>query len=170
MRIYLIGFKNSGKTTAGKKLAKKLDLEFLDLDELIEQNDGRTVPEIYSQDGEDVFREKERLALHQSGQMNNVVISTGGGVPRFYNNMDYMKEKGTTIYLKLDEETLVGRLRVAAKSRPILKGKTPEQVRDYVHDLLTNHEHQYLKADLIVDAKNLAPDDLVARVLLNYNN
>lgn len=170
MRIYLIGFKNSGKTTAGKKLAKKLSLDFLDLDELIERNDGRTVPELYSQDGEEVFREKERVALHQTARMEDVVVSTGGGVPRFFDNMDFMKKQGTTIYLKLDEETLVGRLKVAAKNRPVLKGKTPEQVREYVQDLLNNHEHHYLRANLIVDAKNLAPDDLVARVLLNYNN
>lgn len=170
MRVYLIGFKNSGKTTAGKKLAKKLDCNFVDLDELIERNDGRTVPEIFTEDGEELFRDKERVALQQTARIDNIVVSTGGGVPRFFDNMDFMKEHGTTIYLKLDEETLVGRLKVAAKTRPILKGKTPEQVREYVQDLLNNHEHHYLKADLIVDAKNLAPDDLVARVMLNYNN
>lgn len=170
MRIYLIGFKNCGKTTAGKKLAKKLNLEFIDLDSLMEEMDGRTVPEIFSQDGEDLFREKERLALHQTAKKDDIVVSTGGGVPRFFDNIEFMKKQGTIIYLKLDEDTLVGRLRAAAQNRPILKGKTPEQIRDYVHDLLQNHEHRYLEANLIVDAKNLAPDDLVARLLLNYKH
>ena len=170
MKIFLLGFKNSGKTTAGKKLAKKLNLEFLDLDELIERNDGRSVPEIYSQDGETVFRKKEQEALLQTAKMDNQVISTGGGVPRFFQNMDFMIENGTTIYLKLDEDTLVGRLKVAAKSRPILKGKNAEEIREYVQDLINNHEHHYLRAHYIIDAKNLAPDDLVARALLLYPN
>lgn len=168
MKIYLLGFKNSGKTTTGKKLAKKLNLNFLDLDELIERNDGRTVPEIYSEDGEAAFRDKEKRALEQTANMDNQIISTGGGVPRFFDNMDFMLKNGTTIYLKLDEDTLVGRLRIAAKSRPILKGKNDEEIRQYVQDLLLNHEHFYLRAKFVVDAKNLAPDELVARVIANY--
>ncbi|HBH47158.1 MAG TPA: shikimate kinase [Bacteroidales bacterium] len=168
MKVYLIGFKNSGKTTAGRKLARKLKLNFLDLDDLIEKNDGRTVPEIFSQDGEDVFREKERSALQQTAGMDKVVISTGGGVPRFFNNMDFMLENGTTVYLKLDEDTLVGRLRIAAQNRPILKGKSPEEIRSYVQDLLRDYEHYYLRAKYVVDAKNLAPEEIVSRVLENY--
>ncbi len=169
MRIYLIGLKNCGKTTTGKKLAKKLSLDFIDLDELIEKNDGRSVPEIFSNDGEEAFRKKEQEALHQTGKMDQLVISTGGGVPRFFDNMDFMNNQGTTIYLKLDENTLVGRLKQAAKDRPILKGKSSEEIREYVNNLLTNYEHFYLKANYVVDAKNLAPEDLVARILKNYD-
>ena len=169
MKIYLIGLKNSGKTTTGKKLAGKLSMEFIDLDTLIEENDGRTVPEIYSEDGEELFRKKEQKALHQTLSMNNVVISTGGGVPRFFDNMELMKNNGTVVYLKLDEDTLVGRLKVAAQNRPIVKGKSPQEIRNYVRELLSNSEHFYLKADFVVDAKNLAPDEIVSRVLKNYS-
>ncbi len=169
MRIYLIGLKNCGKTTTGKKLAKKLSLDFIDLDELIEKNDGRSVPEIFSTDGEEVFRKKEQEALHQTANMDQVVISTGGGVPRFFDNMEFMNRQGTTVYLKLDENTLVGRLKQAAKDRPIVKGKSPEEIREYVNNLLTKFEHFYLQADYVVDAKNMAPEDLVAHILQNYN-
>lgn len=168
MRIYLIGFKNSGKTTTGKKLAASLGYQFLDLDELIERNDGRSVPEIYKQDGEPQFRIKEQQALHQTQLLENTVISTGGGVPRFFDNMEWMLKTGTVVYLKLDEGTLYGRLKQASESRPILQEKTPEQLREYVRELLTNYEHQYLKAHFVVDAKNLAPDDLVCRILKKY--
>lgn len=169
MRIYLIGLKNSGKTTTGKKLARKLNLEFADLDELIEQFDGRPVTEIYSNDGEEAFRVKEQEALKHTLTLENVVVATGGGAPRFYNNMDFMKENGITIYLRLDEDTLVGRLKVAAKNRPVVKGKTPEEIRQYVRDILENHEHIYMGANIVVDSKSLLPDDLVAKILTLYS-
>lgn len=170
MRIYLIGFKNCGKTTTGKKLANKLNLQFLDLDDLIEQNDGRTVPEIYSNDGEEIFRNKEKSALHQTIEMDDIVVATGGGAPRFYNNMELMKQNGITVYLRLDEDTLVGRLKVAAQNRPIVKGKTKEQIREYVKDLFTNHEHIYMNAEYVVDSKNLTPDELVAQIIKKYQD
>lgn len=169
MKVYLIGLKNSGKTTTGKKLANKLNLEFVDLDQLIEKINGRPVTEIYSQDGEVIFREKEKEALHETGKLENVVIATGGGAPRFFDNMDFMNRNGITIYLQLDEDTLVGRLKVAAKDRPVVKGRNPEQIREYVQDILQQHEYIYLKANYVVDSKNIAPDDLVARILKNYN-
>lgn len=169
MRIYLIGLKNSGKTTTGKKLANKLKLKFLDLDELIQQRDGRHVTEIFSQDGEATFREKEQNALHITSELKDTVIATGGGAPRFFDNMEFMNANGVTIYLRLDEGTLVGRLKSAAKDRPVVKGKNPEEIRQYVKDILENHEHLYLQAKYVVDAKRLAPDDLVARILCNYN-
>jgi shikimate kinase len=168
VKIYLIGLKNSGKTTTGKKLARKLNLQFVDLDTLIEENDGRTVPEIFVQDGEDIFRKKEQEALQQTAILKDTVISTGGGVPRFFDNMEFMKKNGTTVYLQLDEDTLVGRLKVAAQNRPIVKGKSAEEIREYVNNLLTQYEHHYLRADYIVDAKNMSPDEIVARVLKNY--
>lgn len=165
MKIYLIGYKNSGKSTTGRKLAKKLGLTFVDLDELIEKFDGRTVPEIFSQDGEDAFRIKEQQALHQTESLDQAVISTGGGVPRFFDNMQFMNRGGITIYLKLDEETLVGRLKNATRSRPIVQGKTTEELHEYVHNLLKNFEHYYLSAHYVVDAKNTAPEELIARIL-----
>lgn len=168
MKIYLIGLKNSGKTTTGKRLANKLNLNFIDLDQLIEKINGRSVTEIFSQDGEPVFREKEREALLETSKMDNVVIATGGGVPRFYDNMDFMNKNGITVYLKLDEDTLVGRLKVAAKDRPVMKGKTTEQIRDYVQNILQHHEHIYLRANYVVDSKNLTPGDLATKISMNY--
>jgi shikimate kinase len=170
MKIYLIGLKNSGKTTTGKKLAKKLNLEFIDLDDLIEKNNGKAVTEIFSSEGEDVFRKKEQEALKQTASMEQVVISTGGGAPRFFDNMEFMKNNGTTIYLRLDEDTLVGRLKLAAIDRPVVKGKSPEEIRKYVQNILNNHEHIYMQANIVVDSKNLAPDDLVEKVLKNYSS
>ncbi len=144
-------------------------MEFVDLDDLIEKMDGRTVPEIFTQDGEDIFREKEKNALQSTANIENAVISTGGGAPRFSNNMGFMKDHGITIYLKLDENTLVGRLKKASKDRPVVKGKTPEQIREYVAGLLEKYEHIYLSAEYVVDAKNLAPDELVSDILGKYS-
>lgn len=169
MRIYLVGLKNSGKTTTGKNLANKLNLTFVDLDELIETLDGRTVPELYSQEGDAVFRDIERKALEQTTEMEDVVVATGGGAPRYFDNMELMLKTGICIYLRLDEDTLVERLIKASANRPVVKGKTAEEIRAYVRDIIQNHEHVYLKSQLVVDAQSLAPNDLVDSILSTGN-
>lgn len=165
MKIYLIGYKNCGKTTAGKILAQQLDFKFLDLDELIEQNDGRSVPEIFKQDGEGVFRTKEKAALIQTKDMEEVIVSTGGGAPRFKANMDFMKANGTVVYIRLSDEELVNRLEVVAKERPILKGKNRQELFDYVRFLKDNFEEEYLKAHTVVEADGLSPEDIAKQIM-----
>ena len=87
MRIYLIGLPGSGKTTLGKQVAKALNLTFIDMDEKIEQTEGKSISEIFSKEGEAYFRDIERAMLHQVAQEENCIISTGGGAPCFFDNM-----------------------------------------------------------------------------------
>lgn len=153
MRYFIIGFKNSGKTTFGRQLARRLNFEFTDLDEYIEETKGKSIPEIYTAYGEEAFRRLEWKALKEVVKNDNIVISTGGGAPCNCDNMNLMEKYGDVIYLKVGDETLVSRLKKAAKDRPIVKGKSEEELRQYITDLRNRCEHHYLRAKHIVDGE-----------------
>jgi shikimate kinase len=162
MRYFIIGFKNSGKTTFGKLLAHRLGLDFLDLDEYIEQKEGNSIPEIYTRLGEDGFRRLEWKALKEiTGQHDQMVIATGGGAPCNCDNMSLMEKYGEVIYLEASDKTLIGRLKHAAKERPIVLGKSEEELRAYVSDLRERCEHHYLRARYNVNAENPDLEKLV---------
>ncbi len=155
MRYFIIGYKCCGKSTMGRQLAKSLNLEFIDLDEVIEQRVGKTIPEYYSEVGDATFREEERLALHSVLKKDQVVISLGGGAPCHFDNMELMVKAGQVIYIELDNETLVNRLASVAKDRPIVKNKTREELFRYMEDKRSACEHFYLKAHHIIDGRGL---------------
>ncbi|MFO7656755.1 MAG: shikimate kinase [Bacteroidales bacterium] len=161
MRYFIIGFKSAGKTTIGKKLAGNLAMGFIDLDEYIERTTGRSVPEIFTSEGEAMFRKIEWKALKNVVNEDNIVVSTGGGVPCHCDNMKLMEQSGEVIYLRLDNDTLVSRLEKATADRPIVKGKTREELYRYVLELREKCEHNYLRAKYVVESKNLKINDLV---------
>jgi shikimate kinase len=161
MRYFIIGFKNSGKTTFGRELANRLGLAFLDLDEYIEAKEGKSIPEIYTRLGEEGFRRLEWKALKEVVRNNNMIISTGGGVPCNCDNMSLMEQYGEVIYLKVSDETLVSRLKIAAQDRPIVMGKSEEELRQYVANLRLKCEHHYLRARFVADGDNLNMDELI---------
>ncbi len=162
MRYFIIGYKSSGKTTIGKKLAHRLNMDFIDLDKFIEEMTGSSVPEIYTDQGETEFRNIEWKALKQVVTKDNLVVSTGGGVPCHCDNMNLMEKYGEVIYLKMDNDTLVNRLEKATVDRPIVKNKTREELHVYIQDLRERCEHHYLRARFIVDGKTLKIDELVS--------
>lgn len=153
MRYFIIGFKNSGKTTFGRSLAHRLKLDFLDLDEYIEQKEKTGIPELYSKLGETGFRKLEWKALKEVIHSDHIVISTGGGAPCNCDNMSLMEKYGHVIYLRVSNETLIARLKHAVKDRPIVLGKTEEELRQYVADLRERCEHHYNRAEYIVDGE-----------------
>jgi shikimate kinase len=164
VRYFIIGFKNSGKTTFGRQLAKKLGLGFIDLDEEIEEQEGQTIPEIYTRVGEDAFRRLEWKALKALIAKDNIVISTGGGAPCHCDNMNLMEQHGEVIYLKVTDETLISRLKKAAEDRPIVKGKTENELRQYVTGLRNRCEHHYKRARYIVDGEKINLDDFIRQL------
>jgi shikimate kinase len=161
VRYFIIGYKSSGKTTIGKKLAVRLNLKFIDLDDVIEKRSGRTIPELYIQEGDIGFRVKEWEALKEIIEEDNLVVSTGGGAPCHCDNMNLMEKFGEVIYLNLDNDTLVSRLKDATKNRPIVLNKTDEQLRQYVDELRDRCEHHYKRAKYIIDGKNLTVDTII---------
>jgi shikimate kinase len=164
MIYFIIGFKNSGKTTFGRLLAERLKLEFLDLDELIEEKEGKSIPEIYTRIGDEGFRRLEWKALKEAVRSDNRVIATGGGAPCNCDNMSLMEKYGEVIYLKVSDETLVKRLKKAAKERPIVKGKTEKELRLYLADLRSRCEHHLKRAKYIVDGEKFSLDDIIKEI------
>ena len=124
-RIFLIGFMGSGKSSTGKKLANLLHFDFFDTDTEIERITGKTISQIFATDGEDFFREKEREIIAELSQKDNVVVSTGGGTPCFFDNMQLMNQTGLTIYLHANPKMLKQRLITNKKQRPQRKIGNP---------------------------------------------
>ena len=145
-RIILLGYMGAGKTTIGKALAKELGIMFYDLDWYIESRMRRTVAQICSDGGEEGFREIERNMLHEVAEFEDVVISCGGGTPCFYDNMDYMNAQGDTIYLQASPDVLAGHLRMGKVVRPLIAGKSDEELRQYIIESLKQREPYYTKA------------------------
>ena len=164
MRIFLIGYMGSGKTTVGRKMASLLDSNFVDLDTRIESTTGKTITELFDS-GEDAFRKLERETLMGISKDPKLVLSTGGGTPCFHDNMEWMNEQGVTVYLKLDPLSLFHRLRASKRPRPLIAGKSDDELLDYIHKSLTERELHYRKAKYQVKGENLEVMSLVNNIL-----
>jgi len=145
-RLFLIGFMASGKTTLGRALARDLGLSFIDMDAYIERRYCKTIPTLFSERGEEGFRQIERIILHEVGDFEDVVISTGGGTPCFFDNIDYMNAGGTTVWLQASPDVLFTRLTISRTQRPLVAGKTPDELRAYIAAALAAREPYYVKA------------------------
>ncbi|MDX9724992.1 MAG: shikimate kinase [Bacteroidales bacterium] len=163
-KIYLIGFMGSGKSTTGRRLASRLKWTFLDLDDKIEKSAGMKISNIFSEKGEDHFRELEHKALRDTENITRSVISTGGGTPCFKDNMDFMIKTGLTVYLRLTPEKLKSRLAKSSDKRPLIKDIGKDELSDYITSKLAEREKWYLKADLVTDGFDVDIKDLCAKI------
>lgn len=154
-RIILIGYMGAGKTTVGKELAKRLGLMFYDLDWYIETRMRKKVPEIFAERGEDGFRQIEHNMLHEVAEFEDVVISCGGGTPCFFDNMDYMNEQGQVVYLKAEPQVLYEHLQMGKGVRPLLQGKSKEELLDFIVEQLGKREAFYSKAHYTLDINTM---------------
>ncbi|MEI7663566.1 MAG: shikimate kinase [Bacteroidota bacterium] len=161
MRIYLIGYMASGKSNLGQILAEKLGYSFVDIDYLFEERFRISVLDFFEKYDEDGFRKIEQSLLLESTLWENVVVSTGGGTPCFFDNMQVIRESGISIYLKWHVAPLVHRLRQVKRKRPLLKDIPPEELEEKVTYQLKQREFYYLQADYIVDAGNLEINSLL---------
>lgn len=155
LRIFLVGYMGAGKTTAGRELAKELGLDFIDLDHFIQARFQKTVGQIFQDVGESEFRNIERNMLREVGEFENVVISTGGGTPCFFDNMEYMNQAGTTIYLKSNAKALSDRLNTCKEKRPLIKDKNEEELYIFVVENLHKREPFYSQAKIIYEPEEL---------------
>ena len=163
-RIFLIGFMGSGKSTLGSKLARNIGYDFIDMDRLIEETAELSIPAIFSEHGEEVFRKWESDILHELCHHEKVVIATGGGAPCHSRLMDLMNDHGTTVYIHLSPEELKSRLIRSRTERPLIRGKSEEELIVYIKKLLEQREKYYYKAALVVDGINLQPEELARQL------
>jgi shikimate kinase len=141
----------SGKSTVGRKLAKKLNLQFIDLDKYIEERNFKTIPDIFAAEGEKGFRLLEQKALHEVSTFENIVVATGGGAPCFFDNIEMINKSGISVYLNGTPRILTERLRHSKTDRPLIKGKTDEEMIEFIHDTLEKRNHWYKQANVIID-------------------
>lgn len=163
MKLFLTGYMGTGKTTVGRLLAKKFNWSFIDVDNFIENRYHKTVNAIFEEKGEAAFREIERHVLQEISSFEKVVVSTGGGLPCFFDNMDLMNRTGITIYLKSNVNDLVDRLNTEKHTRPLIRGKSPQELKDFVDANLKKREPFYKKSRFTFDVKKCA-----TRKELNY--
>ena len=160
-RIILVGYMGSGKTTVGKALSKETGMMFYDLDWYIESRMRKSVSQIFAERGEEGFRKIEYNMLHEVAEFEDVIISCGGGTPCFFDNMDYLNQQGDVVYLKATPETLYKHLLMAKIERPLLKGKSSEELIAYITGHLKERSQFYEKARHILDVNVLDEYDKI---------
>jgi shikimate kinase len=161
MRIFLIGFMGCGKSTLGRTLAAELKLTFIDLDSFLEEKYFKTIPQIFAEEGEEVFRRKERKVLEEVCGFDDVILATGGGAPCFFDNMELMNESGFCVFLDVDIRSLVSRLIHAKTERPLIKGKSPEELHEFIEGLLAKRRPFYEKARHILKGSEITSTQVI---------
>ncbi len=160
-RIILIGYMGAGKTTIGKILAKDLGIPFYDLDWYIETRMRKKVKQIFDERGEEGFRIIEKNMLHEVAEFEDVVVACGGGTPCFFDNMDYLVGQGDVVYLRGTPDVLFRHLKMGKGVRPLLLGKSDEELLEYIKENVEKREEFYMKANHIVDIPCMEDEDKI---------
>ena len=162
MRIFIIGFMGTGKSHWGIQWAKENDLEFFDMDALIEKEEQASVVDIFEKVGEDYFRVKEASILRDLLKYDNCIISCGGGAPCFYDNMSLMNQNGTTVYLTASPQYILEKVLLEKEKRPIINHINEAELLFFIEQKLKERAPFYNLAKItlnaeILDTKSLAP-------------
>lgn len=154
-RVFLIGYMGCGKSTIGRYIAKDMGWRFIDMDDYVEKQIGCSISQFFADKGEDEFRKAEAQALKNLACEPNAIIATGGGAPCHFDNIDVMRAAGLTIYIKVEPQVLAARLKDAKNQRPLLAGKSDDELLDFISSQLKNREPFYSKAEMSVDGDRL---------------
>ncbi len=165
MRIYLLGYMGSGKSTVGEKLARALGVPWIDLDAEIESKYKISIAGFFSKYGETAFREVEHKTLSDITLKPAAVISTGGGAPCFHNNMELMNASGITIYLEVSPEIILSRIGPHAHKRPLFRQMIGDNILEKIATHLRTREKYYRQAQMTVDGTEPDIEALKDRIL-----
>lgn len=161
--IFLIGFMGCGKSTKAKQLANRLDCPVIDLDAEIVKSQEMSIAEYFEQHGEAAFRKLESETLKTFDYPATCVVATGGGLPCFFDNMEWMNANGKTIYLQMTPPQLVSRLHNREK-RPLLKGMDDDQLLAFIEMKLAERNPFYNQAQIVINAFDLDAEILEERL------
>jgi shikimate kinase len=165
MKIFLIGFMGSGKTHWGRLLSQKLSLPFFDLDEQVTTHAGKTIPEIFATEGEEHFRLLEKEVLHIITESHeSFVMACGGGAPCFFNNIEYMNQAGTTVWINTPAATLFDRLIKEKEKRPLIKGLTDDQLHGFILKKYADRKIYYEQATITIDEEPVQLELLIQKI------
>lgn len=152
-RIYLVGLPGTGKSTSGKRFAKKLGWGYADLDKLVEMRAHQRIPDIFRHQGEAAFRVLEASCLRETGSSHELVVGCGGGAAAYADNMDWMLANGEVIWLNIKLEELVNRLTISRRSRPMFPSRDPADILGRLETLLELRTPAYARAHRVMDSE-----------------
>lgn len=160
-KIYLTGFMGTGKTTVGKLLSQRLNYRFIDTDDLIEKESGMTIEEIFNIHNEEYFRELERKVLISTFNLKKAVISTGGGLVTYKDNIKIIKENGIAVTLTASPDVILSRISEDANIRPLLQGDDREEK---LNKLIQKRAYYYISAHFVIDTAKLTAQEVVENI------
>ena len=170
--LILVGYAGSGKSSLAKRLAKALGVGYVDTDTLVEQSVGATIADIFHYEGEEYFRRSERAVLERLAEEGyEGIVATGGGLPAWEDNMERLNSMGTTIYLQRSPEPILSRLSAYGREkRPMFRGKSDEELLQFMHDHLAQREPYYTKANVVVDCNTMSDVDVVNYIIASVQS
>jgi shikimate kinase len=165
MKIFLIGFMGAGKSHWGRLLSEKLSISFFDLDEQVSARAGKPITEIFAAEGEENFRMQEKEVLHIiTESYENFVMACGGGSPCFFNNIEYMQQAGTTVWINTPLEILFQRLVKEKDKRPLIKELSDEQLHGFISKKFADRKIYYEQADIKMDEEPVQIGELIEKI------
>ena len=166
MKIFLIGFMGSGKTHWGRLLSQKLSIPFFDLDEQVTEYAGKSIVEIFAEEGEEHFRLKEKDVLHIITESHDAfIMACGGGSPCYFNNIEYMNQAGTSVWINTPLDTIFTRLIEEKDNRPLIKSLSDDQLKSFISKKFAGRKIYYEQADVTVDEEPIRLEYLIEKIL-----
>lgn len=166
MRLFLIGYMGCGKSSIGRRIARRLGAEFIDTDALVERTEGAEIADIVRYEGEEYFRECERKALEQAAEHPYAVISTGGGLPMWRDNMDRVLSLGRSVYIRRSPEQILARLSPYGRhKRPKFRGLNDEELLAFMRTNMAEREPVYMRANVTLDCEGRSDEELMDEIL-----
>jgi shikimate kinase len=171
MNIFLIGFRGTGKTSAGRQVAQELGWEFIDADDYLERKAGKTIKQIFQEGGEGLFRDLEGEVIQELSRGENKVVATGGGAVLREKNVRRMKENGLVILLEADARTIHERLQKDPRSQTQRPNLTSLNSYEEIVHLLEYRRPYYEKAtDHRIITTTISPEEVARRILSIYQS
>jgi len=155
MKIFLVGMMGSGKSKMGKKLASLLNMDFVDVDEYIENKEGVSVSDLFDKKGEQNFRKLEQFYLREILVQDHIVVSTGGGLPCYFENMELMNKHGVSVYLEATAAFLKSRLIHHKEKRPLIANIPDDSLEEFLDRMLKTRDVYYKRSNITISAKNI---------------
>ena len=167
MRIFLIGYMGSGKSKVAEALGKILELPVIHTDKLVEEKEGKSFSEIFESSGQEYFRDLEKEALHSTIIQSDVIVSTGGGLPCYFDNMEWMNQNGITVYLEANPGLLFHRLSNAKAGRPLIENLNDVDLMEQISGHLAVRSPYYKKAQIKINAASVNVKELAEMITNN---
>lgn len=168
MLIFLLGYMGCGKTSIGKKLAKKLNFQFVDLDKLIETQEKKTTKQIFEEKGENYFRETETKMLEKTFGLKNTIVATGGGTPCFFQNIENINKNGISVFIDMPAKALEYRLKNTKNKRPLLLNLEEDEYLPFIEKQLSERLFFYSKAHITINGLSINWEVLKSKLLENF--